>query len=101
VALIAGMSAAFADAPAPGDIVLDLHSTANGIPAVVFPHWAHRQEFRCYACHPKPFEMRRGANQITMTALRNGEQCGSCHNGEVAFEVGFNTCRACHSHEGS
>jgi c(7)-type cytochrome triheme protein len=85
---------------APGDILMDEHSSVNGMPPVVFPHWAHRQEFRCYACHPKPFEMRRGANAITMAGLRSGEFCGACHDGETAFEVGFNTCRTCHSHEG-
>lgn len=80
-----------------GNIVLDKKSTLNGIPAVVFPHWKHRSQFRCYACHPEPFAMEAGANDIGMAALQAGKFCGRCHNGELAFEIGFNTCRQCHS----
>ena len=74
VAAAAGLSlaAAWASAPTPGDVVMNQHSSANGMPAVVFPHWAHRQEFRCYACHPKPFAMQ----QVTelLSALATGAQ---------------------------
>lgn len=80
-----------------GDIVLDKKSSLNGVPAVVFPHWKHRGRFRCYACHPEPFVMKAGANDIGMAALQAGKFCGRCHNSEVAFEIGFNTCRKCHS----
>lgn len=100
-AAFGGLSVALASGSAPGDIVMDKASSANGLPAVVFPHWAHRQEFRCYACHPQPFEMKSGANSIDMAAIRSGEFCGRCHNGTVAFQVGFDTCRTCHSHDGN
>jgi len=80
-----------------GDIVMDRRSTANGVPAVIFPHWKHRSVFRCYACHPDVFEMRAGANDVTMADLSRGEFCGQCHDGRVAFVVGFDTCRDCHS----
>ena len=40
-----------------GDIAMNLKSNANGIPAVLFPHWKHRSQFRCYACHPRSFKM--------------------------------------------
>jgi c(7)-type cytochrome triheme protein len=83
-----------------GDIYMDRASTANGVPAVVFPHWRHRSQFRCYACHPNEFEMRAGANEITMDDLRAGRSCGRCHDGRVAFAVGFDTCRTCHSSAG-
>lgn len=81
-----------------GDLILDRTSTANGLPPVVFPHWKHRIRFRCYACHPDEFVMERGANEITMDAIRAGDYCGRCHNGDVAFPVSFNTCRDCHSY---
>jgi len=81
-----------------GDVLMDRGSTANGVPAVVFPHWKHRSEFRCYACHPDVFEMRAGANDVTMDALSRGQFCGSCHDGRVAFPIGFDTCRECHSY---
>jgi c(7)-type cytochrome triheme protein len=84
----------------PGDIVIDRHSSANYQPAVVFRHWKHRMHFRCSACHPAIFEMRAGANEITMDALLAGESCGRCHDGLRAFDVAFETCSDCHSHEG-
>ena len=80
-----------------GDITMNLHSTDNGVPAVVFPHWKHRSRFRCYACHPDIFEMKAGANEITMEGLREGAHCGRCHDGTTAWAIGFNTCRDCHS----
>ena len=81
-----------------GNVVLDRRSTLNGQAAVVFPHWQHRSRFRCYACHPDLFAMQAGAADITMDAIRAGQSCGICHNGKVAFEAGFETCRSCHSH---
>jgi len=84
----------------PGDIVIDRHSSANYQPAVVFRHWKHRMHFKCSACHPRIFEMRAGANEITMDALLAGESCGRCHDGLRAFGVTFETCSECHSHEG-
>ena len=91
------LSAATAVGSVLGDITMNRLSTDNGVPAVVFPHWQHRSRFRCYACHPDPFEMQAGANQITMNQLREGAFCGRCHDGSMAFAVGFDTCRACHS----
>jgi c(7)-type cytochrome triheme protein len=80
-----------------GDIKLDRRSTANGVNAVIFPHWRHRVHFKCYACHPEPFEMRAGSNDISMDAVRTGSFCGRCHDGRTAFPVSFDTCRTCHS----
>ena len=83
-----------------GDIVMDRKSTHAGVPAVVFPHWVHRAQFGCYACHPSVFELEKGANDITMDAMRDGEFCGHCHQGRIAFAIGFETCRNCHSGAG-
>ena len=80
-----------------GDILMDRASSTQGVPAVVFPHWAHRARFRCYTCHPGIFEMEKGANDISMDDLRGKKFCGHCHNGVDAFDVGFETCRRCHS----
>ncbi|MBW2718993.1 MAG: hypothetical protein JRD94_10700 [Deltaproteobacteria bacterium] len=84
-----------------GDIVMNRHSSTNYQPAVVFRHWKHRMHFRCSACHSGVFEMRAGANEITMDALLAGESCGRCHDGLRAFGVAFETCSDCHSHEDS
>ena len=80
-----------------GNVSMNRLSTANGIEAVVFPHWKHRSRFRCYVCHPDVFEMRAGSNDVTMAMLSAGEFCGRCHDGKEAFAIGFETCRNCHS----
>ena len=69
---------------------------AGEIPPAVFPHWVHRINFKCYVCHDAIFQMKAGADQITMDAIREGKFCGACHNGKIAFPVGFYTCNRCH-----
>lgn len=79
-----------------GDIVFNRKAGEGGTPPALFPHWFHRIRYKCYACHPEVFEMKAGANAITMDAIREGKFCGACHNGKVAWEVGFDTCNRCH-----
>ena len=62
----------------------------------VFPHWFHRVRVTCASCHPALFTMRAGSNAISMDALRSGRFCAACHNGKVAWEIGFTTCIRCH-----
>lgn len=83
-------------AAAPGDVILDRKTKAMGFDPVVFPHWRHRINFRCSVCHEQIFEMKRGANAITMEKMNKGEFCGKCHNGKVAFNVEFQNCARCH-----
>lgn len=63
-------------------------------PPARFPHWVHRIRYRCMACHPDPFEHRAGATEMTMEAMRRGETCGECHNGQAAFAL--MQCPRCH-----
>lgn len=72
-----------------------------GIPQmeVTFPHAAHTYWLRCDNCHPQIFEMRAGANPITMTKIFQGEYCGRCH-GKVAFPPATG-CPRCHRQLGS
>ncbi|MFQ5773638.1 MAG: cytochrome c3 family protein [Kiloniellaceae bacterium] len=85
-----------------GDIVFeregDGSATAGpaGVPPATFPHWVHRIRYRCYVCHPKIFEMKAGANEITMDRMRQGESCAVCHDGATAFGIEFQTCARCH-----
>lgn len=65
-------------------------------PPATFPHWFHRVRFKCAACHPGIFQMKAGANRINMDAIRAGEFCARCHDGHIAWSVGFPTCRNCH-----
>jgi len=68
----------------------------DDIPPAVFPHWIHRMQYKCGACHEEPFKMKAGANEVTMDLIKEGKSCGICHNGKAAFESNFDTCLRCH-----
>jgi len=79
-----------------GDVVLNRRAEAEGMPPVIFPHWFHRIRFRCKVCHSElGFEMRAGANDVTMVEIIEGKFCGLCHNNEIAW--GPENCELCHS----
>jgi len=79
-----------------GDVVLNRYSSAAGVRPVIFNHWFHRIRFRCKVCHHElGFEMRAGANDVTMTDLSEGRFCGMCHDNRVAW--GLENCDLCHS----
>lgn len=65
---------------------------------VVFPHWFHRIRFKCKVCHEDIFILRAGANDIDMRKIMQGEFCGKCHNGLIAWEPLY--CDRCHSYTG-
>ncbi len=78
------------------DVVLNRYSEKNGMRPVIFPHWFHRIRFRCKVCHSElGFEMRAGANNITMGKIIDGQYCGMCHNGEIAWSAEH--CDRCHT----
>ena len=79
-----------------GDVVMNNYSDAAGMRPVVFPHWFHRIRFRCKVCHADlGFKFEAGGNQIDMLKIIDGEYCGACHNGEVAWSV--ENCNLCHT----
>ena len=81
------------------DVVLNHNSEAAGMRPVIFPHWFHRIRFRCKVCHYElGFEMRAGANDVTMGDIYNGKFCGMCHNDRIAW--GLAECDLCHSGRG-
>ena len=62
----------------------------------IFPHWFHRIRFRCKICHSDlGFKFKAGGNDINMAKIINGEFCGACHNGEIAWSI--ENCEVCHS----
>lgn len=69
---------------------------AGALPRATFPHWTHRLRFRCKVCHMEIFEPKAGANQVTMRKIGNGEACGRCHNGTIAFAPSVSNCPLCH-----
>ena len=79
-----------------GDVVINNASDEAGMRPVVFPHWFHRIRFRCKVCHADlGFKFKAGGNDINMLKIIDGEYCGACHNGEVAWSV--ENCDLCHS----
>lgn len=102
--LIAGLLVGlwmWAAAPSPahaeyGDVVINNFADAANMRPVVFPHWFHRVRFRCKVCHADlGFEFKAGGNKITMAKIIDGQFCGACHNGEIAWSV--ENCAMCHS----
>ncbi len=79
-----------------GDVVINNYSDKAGMPPVVFPHWFHRIRFRCKVCHGDlGFEFKAGGNDINMVKIIDGQYCGACHNGEIAWSI--ENCNICHS----
>ena len=79
-----------------GDVVMNKYSDDAGIRPVVFPHWFHRVRFRCKVCHADlGFKLKAGGNDINMLKIIDGEYCGACHNGDIAWSV--ENCDLCHA----
>jgi len=79
-----------------GDVLINNYSEAAGMRPVVFPHWFHRIRFRCKVCHADlGFKFEAGGNEINMLKIIDGEYCGACHDGEVAWAV--ENCDLCHT----
>jgi c(7)-type cytochrome triheme protein len=79
-----------------GDVVINNFSDTAGMRPVVFPHWFHRVRFRCKVCHADlGFQFKAGGNQINMLKIIDGQFCGACHNGELAWSA--ENCNLCHS----
>lgn len=79
-----------------GDVVMNEYSDDAGMRPVVFPHWFHRIRFRCKVCHGDlGFKFEAGGNGINMLKIIDGEYCGACHDGGVAWSI--ENCDLCHS----
>jgi c(7)-type cytochrome triheme protein len=79
-----------------GDVVINNYSDAQNIRPVVFPHWFHRIRYACKVCHSElGFKFKAGGNAINMFKIVDGQYCGACHNGTLAWSV--KNCSLCHS----
>jgi c(7)-type cytochrome triheme protein len=79
-----------------GDVVINNYSDAAGMRPAIFPHWFHRVRFRCKVCHADlGFKFKAGGNEINMVKIIDGQYCGACHNGDLAWSV--ENCNLCHS----
>ena len=65
---------------------------------VLFDGRKHAEKgYDCKNCHPGLFSMKYGAAKITHAKLKQGQYCGACHNGTLAFStVDEGKCFACH-----
>jgi c(7)-type cytochrome triheme protein len=78
-----------------GDIRMNTTAKEFGAPAVIFPHWIHRTEFMCSACHPDVFPMAANSQRIMMERMAAKQNfCSTCHNGTVAWRPV--SCTRCH-----
>lgn len=96
VALMIAISLCSVASAVEGDVVFK-RTEGGSVPPAVFPHWVHRIRYKCYACHPEPFQMKAGANKITMELIQQGKFCGACHDGKIAWGMSFDTCNKCHA----
>jgi len=70
----------------------------GGAGKVVFDGKTHADKgAKCNDCHPSLFQMKKGADKITMADINAGKFCGACHNGTKAFKAGdAANCAKCH-----
>ena len=95
-ALVGAVAASTAAQAEYGDVIINNYSDEAGMRPVVFPHWFHRIRFRCKVCHTDlGFKFKAGGNDINMLKIFDGEYCGACHNGKIAW--GVENCVLCHS----
>ncbi len=81
-----------------GNFVMKRHQKEldkAGLAPVLYPHWKHRILFECKVCHNSIFQMQRWVNNISQEQIIAGKQCGTCHNGNMAFAADDN-CELCH-----
>jgi c(7)-type cytochrome triheme protein len=81
-----------------GNILISRVSIKKGVFPVTFSHWSHRLKYTCNVCHLElGFNMMRNTTEITEDSNRNGEYCGACHDGAVAFGHSREHCEKCHN----
>ena len=68
--------------------------TMEGFAPVNFNHSFHGMAFSCDRCHDQPWKMAAHATPMTMNQMYQGQFCGSCHNGQMAFAA--TNCAQCH-----
>lgn len=79
-----------------GDVVINEYSEEAGMRPVVFPHWFHRIRYRCKVCHGDlGFAFKAGGNDINMVKIIDGQYCGACHDGDIAWSI--ENCDLCHT----
>jgi len=79
-----------------GDIVMNNYSEVSDEAPVVFPHWFHRIRYTCKVCHSDlGFKFKTGAGEVNMVKIMDGQYCGACHDGNIAWSI--ESCNLCHT----
>jgi c(7)-type cytochrome triheme protein len=74
---------------------LDLLTTVEGMPEILFSHKKHTVWSGCEGCHPEIFRgVKQGSTTYSMIENYEGMYCGQCHM-TVAFPM--TDCQRCHS----
>ena len=70
----------------------------DGAAPVTFSHEFHviKKQFRCSQCHNAIFMPDVAVFKTSMSEMMKGRSCGTCHNGQKAFDV-KNNCQRCHA----
>ena len=75
----------------------DVKMTGDATGITMFSHSLHLDmDFGCADCHPDLFKPKRDGNNMTMSAMSQGEFCGACHDGDTAFSS-QGDCATCHA----
>lgn len=62
---------------------------------LIFKHSKHLGMFTCTDCHDGLFKADKTNRHVTMSEMKDGKSCGSCHDGKSAFSV-TGDCVKCH-----
>lgn len=82
-----------------GNVLMDQHGDERTMPPVSFSHWSHRMQYTCRVCHFElEFAMEANGTKITEHDNLQGQYCGACHNGEIAFAHTKEYCVYCHNY---
>lgn len=65
---------------------------------VIFSGDTHKVN-KCPDCHPKIFQMKKGAFKMTKEDHVPGKFCGTCHDGTKTFAQDEANCVKCHKKE--
>ena len=96
VVLVAMLLAASAIRSEYADVTINEKAEVEGMAPVIYPHWFHRIRYQCSVCHVDlGIKTKAGGSGITMDKISQGEFCGACHNGAIAWSV--ESCDLCHS----
>ncbi len=79
---------------------IEIFEKGGPLGRVTFSHQHHKM-YQCIDCHPKVFQMEKGASgggkPLSMREMMDAKFCGKCHDGQTAFSIiTGKDCGKCH-----